>query len=189
MSFADFFVEFSNDEIRELADAINANEVAAPNELELREILEDVPMEDRQDAAEEKPEIIRLFVALGLTFRFREELEGGPVTLGPEDEPDVRVEEVEAEPEEPTQMPPSRGRIQPESGRPRPFGAEADKELAERFFAGNLTKGQAWVSAEQERLSRHSNLDPLGFWNRVGDDIWGAQLTVEEFVNPRQSAR
>lgn len=110
MTFDDFIGEFSNDELFELAQAISNNEVSAPNELELRDLLEDVPMEDRQDAADEKSEIIRLLNALGLEFRFREELEGGSVTLTPgdEEEPDVRVEEVDEPEPEPRPRQPAR---------------------------------------------------------------------------------
>lgn len=82
-------------------------------------------------------------------------------------------------PAEPAEPP-----TQPISGRPSPFGANADKQLARQFFSGDLMRAQAWVAAEQERLSRHAELDPTEFWEEVGADIWSPTLTRAAFVDP-----
>lgn len=181
MAFEHFIDGFSNEEIRELARRLQANEVSAPLEAELFEQLEATSMEQRQAAFEEKPAILDLLVALGLEFTFPDGELGGPDGEEIEEaENGLGVEEAEPPPAPQPQREGQRG----PPGRPSPFGNNADKDLARRFFGGNLMKGQAWVSAEQERLSRFQGLEPDEFWSQFGADVWGADLTRQEFLNP-----
>jgi len=70
---------------------------------------------------------------------------------------------------------------QPGSDRPDPNQAEADKRVA-KLLGDRLMKGQAWVAAEQERLSRGFD-DPGRFWDQFGQRIWGNTLSRSDFVN------
>lgn len=189
MPFEDFLEGLSNSQIRDLAQRVQRNEVAAPRELRLRELLEGTSMAERQRAFDRKPAVVDLLVALNLEFDFPDGLGPPPEPEVDEAEDEVEIEEAEPEPDrqpdlEPAEIPRGRRR-QPEVGRPSPYGAEADKEIADRFFNGNFMKGNAWVSAEQERLSRFPDHTPGEFWGEIGDDIWGGQLDVLEFINPR----
>lgn len=90
MAFDDFIEGFSNDELDALAARIRQNEISANREARLRELLEDVPMTDRQAAFEDKPAIVDVLVALGLEFDFP----NGDLVL-PEDEDEAEEEAAE----------------------------------------------------------------------------------------------
>ena len=72
-------------------------------------------------------------------------------------------------------------RAQPGSNRPDPNQQNADKKLM-TLLSNRLMKAQAWIAAEQERLSRGPE-DPRVFWQTRGSSIWGNTLTEREFVN------
>ena len=72
-------------------------------------------------------------------------------------------------------------RAQPGSNRPDPNQQDADKKLM-TLLSNRLMKAQAWIAAEQERISRGPE-DPRVFWQTRGSSIWGNTLTEREFVN------
>ena len=72
-------------------------------------------------------------------------------------------------------------RAQPGSNRPDPNQQDADKKLA-TLLSNRLMKAQAWIAAEQERLSRGpENIEQ--FWETRGKQIWGSTLTKREFTD------
>lgn len=72
-------------------------------------------------------------------------------------------------------------RAQPGSNRPDPNQQDADKKLAS-LLSNRLMKAQAWIAAEQERLSRGpENIER--FWETRGKQIWGSTLTKREFTD------
>jgi hypothetical protein len=170
--FAVFLREFTNAGLRGLSDELAMGQTTADQENTLRDLLGSVDDPTVRDAVDDRRPLESVLAGLGM-----------PV-------PDVEVD-FEPEPERPTEreIPPlePRGRRQADAGaRPSPFGGEADKEIADRFFAGNFQKGNAWTAAEQERLSRFEGLDPAEFWRERGEEVWGPVLTREEFVDPRR---
>ena len=170
--FEVFLREFTDAGLRGLSDELAMGQTTADQEDTLRDLLGTVDDRTLRDAVDDRRPLESVLAGLGM-----------PV-------PDVEVQ-FEPEPERPTEreIPPlePRGRRQPDEGpRPSPFGAEADKDIAARFFAGNFQKGNAWTAAEQERLSRFEGLDPLEFWRERGEAVWGPILTLEEFVDPRR---
>lgn len=64
--------------------------------------------------------------------------------------------------------------------RPDPNQQNADRKLAP-LLGNRLLTAQAWVAAEQERLSRDFD-DPGRFWDTFGSGIWGNNLSREQFV-------
>lgn len=105
MTFDDFIEGFGNEELRELARAIERNEVSANHEADLRQLLERVAMQDRQRVFEEKPGIVDLLVALGLDFEFPE----GEIPTREIDEVEEEAAENGVEIEEAESPAPSRG--------------------------------------------------------------------------------
>jgi len=67
------------------------------------------------------------------------------------------------------------------SRRPDPNQTDADRKLAP-LLGNRLLAAQAWVAAEQERLSRGFD-DPGRFWDTLGGRIWGNNLSREQFVS------
>jgi hypothetical protein len=64
--------------------------------------------------------------------------------------------------------------------RPDPNQQNADRKLAP-LLGNRLLTAQAWVAAEQERLSRDFD-DPGQFWDAFAGQIWGNNLSREQFV-------
>lgn len=169
--FSVFLREFTDAGLRGLSDELAMGQTTANQEDTIRDLLETVDDSTLRDAVDERRPLESVLAGLGMPI------------------PDVDIE-FESEPERPTEPqqpaapPQPRGRRQSQTGRPSPFGAEADKDIADRFFAGNFQKGNAWTAAEQERLSRFEGLDPPEFWRERGEAVWGPILTREEFVDP-----
>lgn len=168
-----FLREFTDAGLRSLSDEIAMGQPTPDQEDALRELLEAVDDRALRDAVDDRRPLESILAGLGLPVPTVDV----DVELEPEPQPGP-------EPDREPQPGPPRGRRQPMAGRPSPFGAEADKEVADRFFGGSFAKGNAWVAAEQERLSRFAGQDPLTFWRERGDDVWGGVLTLEEFVDP-----
>jgi hypothetical protein len=144
-------------------------QTTAEQEDRLRELLGSVADRSLRDAVEDRRPLESVLAGLGM-----------PV-------PTVEVEREPTpapEPERVSEPPMPRGRRQPEPGRPSPYGAEADKDIADRFFGGNFRKGNAWMAAEQERLSRFPDLSPAAFWREHGEAVWGGVLDAGEFLEP-----
>lgn len=117
MAFEDFVDGFSNADLSDLAGRINRNEVSPSLEAELRNLLEQVPMDDRQAAFDDKPAVVDVLVALGLDFTFPDgELETPEVDEVEEEarENGVAIEEAERPPD----TAPDRGIAGPEALRP-----------------------------------------------------------------------
>lgn len=178
--------ELSDVELQQLADEIRRDDLETPDVNALTGLLRGIPDEEAEEAVFDSPALRNVFLELGLP---------DPITpvgeAEPEEEPDVTLEEEEPtvpepEPERAPEAEPTRRRA--EGQRPSPFGAKADKEVARNFFGGNQMKGQAWIAAEQERLSeRWDGIGPGEFWDRIGEEAWGNVLTREGFVNPQRS--
>lgn len=184
MAFEDFVDGFENEALQELARRLRNNEVSPALEQELRSLLDRSTMSQRQDAFDRRPAIVDVLVALDLEFDFPD----GEIPTPSDGELREREEEeVEngaeiEEAERPRQ--PARPPTPSAAGRPSPFGANVDKQIARQFFGGNLAKAQAWVAAEQERLSRFQDRSIEEFWEAFGADVWGPSLDREEFINP-----
>lgn len=191
MAFDDFIANFSNEELGQLATRINQNEISADREAALRELLEDVPMRDRQDAWEEKPSIVDVLVALGLEFDFPNgdmPVEPEPITDEEADENGVEIaEEPSEEPFEPGDLQPGR---QPRAeGRPDPRFGRAN--LVDRFPSPHFR--DEFVRLETARRNfmdeQDREMEPREFFEQFATQVLGQHfaLTLEEFVEAEQS--